>query len=372
MRVLIFSTAYLPHIGGAEVAVKEITDRLLDISFVMVTAKLDPALSDYEKIGNVEVYRVGRGSGFDKFRLFFAGVKKAGELGKFDLVWSIMASYAGFSALRYKNKNSKIPYLLTLQEGDSRFHIYKHVWFVWPYFKQIFKKADKIQAISNYLAEWAKSLGAESESTVIPNAIDPKVFKRVEDVGSLKLELGVVDKKVVITTSRLVKKNGVGNLIDAFVFLEKDTHLLIVGEGELRAEFEKKVDDNNLSNRVHFVGQVDQKLLPKYLSVADIFCRPSLSEGLGISFLEAMSVGLPVVCTKVGGIPDFLEDGQTGWFCEVNNPKSIAEKIKFVLDSKNSEMVGFVVQNAHSMIKTKFEWESVAKAMGELFFSMKK
>ena len=79
-RVLIFSTAYLPFVGGAEVAVKEITDRLSsDFSFVLITARLKPDLPEYEKIGAVEVHRIGQGDAWDKYRLILSGYKKALE-----------------------------------------------------------------------------------------------------------------------------------------------------------------------------------------------------------------------------------------------------------------------------------------------------
>src|SRR3989338_9428218 len=123
-RVLVFSTAYLPLIGGAEIAVKEITDRLPDVEFVMVTARLKKELPSVEKLGNVSVHRIGNGGSFDKLRLVFSGWKYALKLGKFDAIWAIMASYGGFAALRYKKKNPCTPFLLTLQEGDSKWDIY--------------------------------------------------------------------------------------------------------------------------------------------------------------------------------------------------------------------------------------------------------
>ena len=91
-RILIFSTAYLPFIGGAEIAVKEITDRLPEYAFVLITAKIDRMLPDHERIGNVDVHRIGRGNFFDKFRLVFRGSTYAKTLGYFDAVWAIMAS----------------------------------------------------------------------------------------------------------------------------------------------------------------------------------------------------------------------------------------------------------------------------------------
>ncbi len=180
-RILIFSTAYLPFVGGAEIAVKEITDRIQDTQFVMITARLKSDLKEHEKIGNVEVYRIGKGNKWDKIRFIFQGFRKAQELGEFDLVWSIMASYAGFSALKYKEMHKNVPFLLTLQEGDSRSHIYRRVWWCWWRFKRIFSSADSISAISTYLAEWGKNMGAKGEVRVVPNGVDVGKFEDTRD-----------------------------------------------------------------------------------------------------------------------------------------------------------------------------------------------
>ena len=186
-------------------AVKEITDRLPDYEFVMITAKLRSDLLDVEKVGNIEVHRLGNGNHWDKYRLIAPGGRYSSKLGHFDAIWGIMASYAGFAALRFKKQNMNMPFLLTLQEGDSRWQIYKHVWWCWPYFKQIFKKADKIQAISSYLADWARDLGAKNNIEVIPNGVDVDKFK---DIGDKRYEIGdnvrknlsiKKDDKIVIT-----------------------------------------------------------------------------------------------------------------------------------------------------------------------------
>lgn len=370
-RVLIFSTAYFPLVGGAEVAVKEITDRLPDFEFVMITAKLDKKLVDQEKIGNVLVYRLGVGDKWDKFRLILNGWKKAKEIGKFDVVWAIMASYGGFAALRFKKRNPNVKFLLTLQEGDSKWDIYKHVWWCWWYFKQIFKRADYIQAISNYLADWAKKMGAKCSITVVSNGVDINNFKTTEENResvreNIRKELGLgAQDKVIVTASRLVKKNGVGDLIDSLKFLDNDFKLLILGAGVLEENLKKQVKESGLEKRVYFLGQKNHQELPKYLWASDIFCRPSLSEGLGNVFLEAMATGLPVIGTKVGGIPDFLADGETGLFCEVKNPGDIAEKIKRLAGDK--DLSEKLIVKGESVVDKKYGWDLISKEMEKIF-----
>jgi len=366
-RILIFSTAYFPLIGGAEVAVKEITGRINDFEFVMVSPRLRKDLPETEQMDNLTIHRIGRGNNFDKFRLFLQGPKYAKSLGEFGAIWSIMASYAGFTALRYKKENKQVPFLLTLQEGDTKAHIYSRAWFVWPYFKQIFKKADRIQAISKYLADWAREMGAKAPIDIVPNGVDVERFQDTCLPAGMARNKIQTDEKDIITVSRLVDKNGVEDLIKAMAFLSENVHLIILGDGELKGHLEEVSKNNNLNKRIHFAGNVAPKEVYNYLAKADVFCRPSLSEGLGNAFLEAMSVGLPVVATKVGGIPDFLVDGETGWFCEVKDPRSIAEKIKYILDEKNKEEVLRVMENAKKMVKEKYGWELVAQKMERIF-----
>ena len=102
-KILIFSTAYHPFVGGAEVAVREITDRLGDdFEFDMIIAQLDRKLPKQEKIGNIDVFRIGIGVKIiDKLLLTFYGHRMAIKLyrkNQYDIVWSIMASYGGLSA----------------------------------------------------------------------------------------------------------------------------------------------------------------------------------------------------------------------------------------------------------------------------------
>ena len=95
-RILIFSTAYFPFVGGAEVAIKEITSGLDEFEFDMITARMDKTLSHFEKIGNVDVYRVGIGNkNIDKLMLAVWGHFYAYRLHqkqKYDIIWSMMAS----------------------------------------------------------------------------------------------------------------------------------------------------------------------------------------------------------------------------------------------------------------------------------------
>jgi glycosyltransferase involved in cell wall biosynthesis len=382
-KILIFSTAYLPFIGGAEIAVKEITDRLFDFHFDMITARINGKLSKIEKIGNVNVYRIGIGiPKIDKYSLAFSGHYFAQKLHKknnYNAVWAIMASFGTLATLWFKQKLPEIPYVLTLQEGDPIEYIHSRAKWLGPYYQAMFKKADFITAISQYLKNYAIENGAKCEIEVVPNGVDLKKFQiknlkneidYQEKIQKIKEELGIKpNEKIVITVSRLVLKNGIEHLIEAFKYLPKSQEekivLMIIGSGPLEKKLKTKVENLGLKEKVLFLGNIPNKEVPKYLAMSDIFVRPSISEGLGNAFLEAMAVGIPIIGTPVGGIPDFLKDGETGLFCEVANPKSIAEKINILLTNEN--LCQKLIENGRKLVEEKYNWDLIAEKMRNIF-----
>lgn len=382
-RILIFSLVYYPRfIGGAEVAVKEITDRLgNDYVFDMIT--LRKTAPKFERIGNVNVYRIGFGwqagdnailSRFKIYKYFFPffATAKAVTLARknhYDLIWSVMANYAGFGALFFKLLKPKIPFVLTLQEGDPTDYIKRRVGILYPLFKKIFTKADRIQTISQFLADWAKDMGAKAPTIVVPNGVNLALFKRrslMTGTGTRSKFGFTSDETILITISRLVVKNGIKDIIESLQYLPETVKLLIIGTGELGASLKLQVESLKLEERVRFEGFVAHENLPPYLWAADIFIRPSLSEGMGNSFIEAMASGIPVIATPVGGIVDFLRDGETGLFCQVGNPKSIAQKVEKLM--KDVESRNYIIGNASRLVEEKYDWGLIANRMKQEIF----
>lgn len=374
-KIIIFSTAYFPSVGGAEVAIKEITDRINDYDFVMVTAKIQAGLPEHERVGKVEVYRCGLGKPVDKYLLPFLGAFKACRLAKQDEVagiWSMMASFGGFAALFYTWLRPKTKMLLTLQEGDPPEYILKRVRpFGWV-FKKIFTRANQIQAISKFLADWGKNMGFKGEPVIIPNGVDVTRFTQYitpDERQALRQAMGFApDDVVLVTASRLVLKNATDHLILSLTHLPDNYKVLVVGDGEDMAKLKELVAQNKLDNRVVFLGLRGHAELPGLLQSSDIFCRPSLSEGLGNSFLEAMAAGIPIIGTPVGGIPDFLTDGETGLFCEPGQPETIAEAA--VRIQTEPGLRDKLIIKGKDLAVNQYNWVSIAERMGGVFSSL--
>jgi glycosyltransferase involved in cell wall biosynthesis len=379
-RILIFSLLYYPKfVGGAEVAIKEITDRIGDeFDFDMVTVRTWGEAKQ-EMIGNVKVYRVGipfLGLTFNKYFMLVSAFTKAARLNKlekYDAIWSMIATYNSFAALFFKIFNPNIPFLLTLQEGDPIPFIKRRAKPLWPLFKIIFTRADHIQTISHYLADFAKDMKATCPVSVVPNAVDVAHFSRdVSDEEKQevykKISENITRKEsdiILITTSRLVKKNAVGDIIEALVHLPANYKLIVCGTGEEQEELEEKSASHDFIRRIHFAGYVSHTEMPVWLQASNIFIRPSLSEGFGNSFIEAMAANVPVIATPVGGIVDFLEQEETGLFCNVSDPKSIANKV--LEYTSNDQLRNTIVRNAAQMVKEKYDWNNIAGQMRGVF-----
>jgi glycosyltransferase involved in cell wall biosynthesis len=378
-KVLIFSLAYYPKfVGGAEVAIKEITDRISpdEIEFHMVTMRFSSADECEEKIGNVFVHRIGNGSGrLNKYLYQFWAAWKGWQLHRyhhFDGTWAMMAHSTGVPAALFKIFHPGVPYLLVLQEGDPPEYIERLARPVWPLFSRAFTSADMIVAESTFLGRWARRMGFRGPLEVIPNGVDAERFARVlpeDELNTVRAKIGKKNGEVwLIHTGRLVHKNALDMVIRAMPLLPVSVFFFMLGDGPDKNELVNLACELDVSSRVHFHPYVSMEEIPNYLKACDIFVRPSRSEGMGNSFIEAMAAGLPVIATQEGGIADFLFDAKrnpnketTGWAVDKNSPEQIAEAVKEIL--AHPEQVERVKATAKKMAIEKYDWDLIVKNM---------
>jgi glycosyltransferase involved in cell wall biosynthesis len=364
-RILIFSLAYYPHVGGAEIALKEITDRIGNIEFHMVTLNFGDELVE-EKIGNVLVHRIGNGSSYLQKILFVPRAALAARdmhrTYHFDAFWAMM-SYMVFPTALLRMRGTRVPYLITLQEGDPWEHMFSR-WFIIPFHPLItygFKHADAVQAISTFLAGWAKQLGFAGLPVIIGNGVDIANFSNKHHEKNH-------NGTILVTASRLVHKNAIDDVIRSLAFLPESIKFRIYGIGPEEFKLRQLAEELGVSSRVEWKGYVNHKELPSALAECDVFIRPSRSEGMGNSFIEAMAAGLPVIATQEGGIADFLFDAKrnpdketTGWAVDKDSPEQIAEAVKYILN--NPEQVTRVTATAKKLVRDNYDWNSIAEKM---------
>ena len=382
-NIAVFSLAFSPFEGGAEVAIREIAVRLPDFNFFIFTYKFNKNWLSKERRDNMEIIRLGRGRSGERYygriwnKIFYIfnawqEAERAHKEARIEMIWAVMASYGAIAALLFKLNHPSIPFLLTIQEGDSEGHLnFGRLGLVGFFGRLAMRNADYIQAISAFLRDFVRKRGVACPVEVIPNGVDLDIFGArytLSEIKAIRSNLGVKDEYVVITTSRLVYKNGIDVLIEAIAEFKKrrpNIKCLIIGDGpeykKLKAKSEKlKVDGNVL-----FLGQVLHKDLPLYLKISDVFVRPSRSEGLGNSFLEAMAAGVPVVGTPVGGIIDFLRDEETGLYMAVDDYRDLSDKISRVIG--DPDLRKKVVCNASALVKENYSWDRVSKLFRNIF-----
>lgn len=384
-KVLIISMAYFPRfVGGAEVALKELTDRLSDeFEFHMVTLRYDSKLPRISREGNVLVHRIGpslpspsiadlRKPFFRVLKIWFqiAAYLKARSLNRtyqYNIVWGMMAHSAGVPAGLFKRFHSKVFYLLTLQEGDPPEHIERQMRIFGPLFRAAFTRADAVQTLSNFLGDWAKRMGAR-RVRVVPNGVDLSRFgkpiapaRRSERRQQMNAK---EDEHLLITVSRLVPKNGVDIVIEAMGELPSRVRFAIAGDGPERTQLEVLARTRGVTDRVTFLGEISQKDLPDYLASADSFIRASRSEGQGISFIEAMASGLPTIGTSVGGIPDFLRDQETGFVVLPNNVGAVVSAISRIIEQPIE--ANRIAEGGLRLVRERYGWELISEEMREI------
>lgn len=395
-RILIFSLGYYPkHIGGAEVAIKEITDRLdpADYEFHLVCNRYDSTLPKTEQVGAVTVHRIGLTrpdpsmSDLRRFPLHlnkllyqFLAYRIACHLHRaqpFDAVWAMMAHATGVPAGRFKRRFPDVPYLLTLQEGDPPPMIERKMRWFGRWFDQAFTLADQVQVISSFLGRWAKQKGFAGEPILVPNAVNVAHFSQsiaAAERQAKRAEWGVADDAVLlVTTSRLVPKNAVDEVIRALSHMPAHVHFIIYGTGPEEDNLKALAEREGVAARTHFAGFIAHADMPPALKACDIFVRPSRSEGMGNSFIEAMAAELPVIATQEGGIADFLFDATrnpaqpaTGWAVDVNSPAQIAAAVEDIL--AHPETTAATVARAKAMAEAEYDWDLIAARMHQAVF----
>lgn len=368
-RVLIFTSAYFPHVGGAEVAIKEITDRITpdEYAFTLICAKYS-RLQSKEQIGNVTVYRVGFGVRvIDKFISPFWSAILALSLPRHDAYWAVMVTYGSVGAYiaNLFRLFSQIPVVLTLQEGDPP-HYIRTKWFglLGLSWRLALSQSAAVSVISSYLERLAREFGYTKQPVLIPNGVSVAQFGEIKK----KPHEGIV----LVTTSRLVKKNAIDDVIRALTLLQEEVSFVVYGVGPDMEMLRKLANELGVEKRVLFMGQLPYEKLPEALSACDIFVRPSRSEGMGNSFIEAMAAGLPVIGTQEGGIADFLFDAKrnpeketTGWAVDKDTPEQIADAVRDIRSDK--EKTKQVTEAARRMVIKNYDWDLIAQHMKELF-----
>lgn len=231
---------------------------------------------------------------------------------------------------------------------------------------------DKIVACSEAARRFAlrDEQLAEEKVVTIYNGINLNEFSPRQKDAALLEELGFNEKDIIVgMVTKLAPVKDVGTALEAIAKAKKEypgIKCIIVGGGYQRLEMEDKARTLGINGNVKLLGLRDD--ISRMLSIMDVFLLTSLSEGFPNSILEAMACGLPVVATKVGGIPEVVTDNRSGILVESNNPAATATAIIRLLKDENLRKD--MGRCAREIIEQKFNLSRMASDYEQFYYSL--
>lgn len=372
MGVCMVSTYFYPYRGGAEVQAERLATWLVQHGVpVMVITRQVPGAPVRENLNGIEIYRVPRlptpilrGASFVGMGLWWMFKNRR----KFDVIHTHDPSLPSTLSYVFTRFFSK-PLVINLHRGGALGDLQRLLdrgWWGQLHINS-YRRSDNVHfiVISQDIEEEMKRERIDAGHVhFLVNGVDTTTFSPVDAATRLKLreQLNLPDDKpVVAVVCRHVETKGLDVLLDAWKQVP-DAHLVIVGTGPLTEMLQAKANAE-LPGRVSFPGKVES-VIP-YLHTADAWVLPSLTEALPVSMLEAMSVGLPVVVTSVGGIPEVIENGVNGLMVPPGDVNALAEALTTIVSgSPEVETMG---QKARQTILKCYSLNEVAGTYDQLY-----
>lgn len=224
------------------------------------------------------------------------------------------------------------------------------------------KKADVICSTSHIMAKETNKY-TDKTIPVTPFGVDMSKFKPIP---------GLKDETLLTigTVKALSDKYGISDLIHAFArvhSVQKQTRLLIVGDGPQRAEYEELTKALGIDSVTTFTGRVPNNEVPTYINQMDVFAVPSTedSESFGVAAVEAMACGVPPVVSNVGGLPEVVIEGETGFVVPKESPDQLADAMLTLLKDKEHRLKMGLSGIEH--VKAHYNWTDNAEGMINLY-----
>lgn len=237
--------------------------------------------------------------------------------------------------------------------------------------RKLYAYVDKIVAVSTGYAQRLQTQGiAESQIAIIHNSINSEKFHDfLSRRNRTRKDLGYHDDDFLVATAgRLSPEKAQGDLIKAFAALpsgEQRVHLLVCGDGPLRDQLEDQVRTSGVEN-VCFLGH--RRDLDILMPGFDLFVLPSLTEGFPNVLLEAAACHVPIVATKVGGVPEIILHGETGQLVEAGSVQQLSGAIAQCMGDK--EMSARYAESAHALVLEKYNFTRQASQLEAVFTGM--
>jgi glycosyltransferase involved in cell wall biosynthesis len=358
MKIAIIVNLFPPKwLAGTEIATYNLAEHLAKRGHeIHVITSHDEGLTNFDKINGFYIHRITfprlRVFGVHLFRLkIFLKIRKINP----DIVQA-QDLFMGVPAC-LSRKILKIPCVIWGRGSDvnlpGRFDRITN--------KLILQNADAILALTEDMRMKLKKI-YDTEIYVIPNGINLEEYNGV--TINLKRE---TDGKNILFVGSLYPVKGVQYLIMAMKLVHDkmpDARLILVGDGKEREPLAALSIQLGIQKYVQFVGKVPHAKVQTFMQQADVFILPSLSEGLPNVILEAMACGLPIVASRIGGIPDIIINETNGYLVEVKDTDAIAHKIMLLL--QDGPLRKKISDNNRNLVKN-YAWDNIIFELEKIY-----
>ena len=223
-------------------------------------------------------------------------------------------------------------------------------------------------AVAQEVAVSMERLYGIGNSRVVWNCIPTDVYASPQTSREVwRAKQGFSEEDVLfVCVARFAAQKNHALLINAFAkgpASDPKAHLVLAGQGVLRAQLQERVNQLGLTNRVHFLGL--RRDIPDVLGAADIFALGSDYEGNPLSVIEAMAAGLPIVSTAAGGVPELLQNGKQGFIVQPGHCEQLSEAMSILL--KDSDLRRTMGAAAAARAKEKFDVSAMVRAYEDLY-----
>lgn len=286
----------------------------------------------------------------------------------FDLIY--FATWGDLSlAMSWIAKEMKIPYVASAIGDHTTQYYDKPESLYYKLEKRTYLESEFVVCVSEDMNDKVKIMTeGKAKTLTFYSGVDTKKFKSDPELRtSLRSKLGYEEKDFVfLFVGRITKEKGVYELLEAFARVSKDNllcKLMLVGPLFEGARFNKKVSQLGINGQVKIVGGVGHDDIPGYVNAADAFVFPSWMEGLPNVVMEACACELPVIASRVGGIPELIEDNATGFLVSPHCPDELAEKMgKLLVDRKHNAVLA---ARARQKILQEFNYHQNGRKLAE-------
>lgn len=243
------------------------------------------------------------------------------------------------------------------------------------YLPSFCEETELVTTPSNGMVQVLRGLKVETPIEVLPNGIEVENFQSATPYAREKFNFSQ-DDILIVYVGRISAEKNIPFLLESFAGVAQAipyAHLLIIGSGVQLYEDEIKllVDEMQIQSNVHFMGKVEYENLPAYLAMCDIFVTASVAETFGMSNVEAMGAGLPVVGIHSVGVGDTVEDGVTGLLATHDLPAFTAKLTYLCLDNKLRKQMSMAARNASSKYDIKHVSSDLIKKYEKLIKEFK-